>query len=138
METASQNNLLSGSFLGSKYFNPDYLFNQGVLYIKQFFAYIFSNQAISIEKTILFLFSMFFLTIICYTFVRMFEIRAKEHKHLRHEIGEYMRNKEEQEKRLQEEVGGSKNEHWSKTLNYLFSQHSSDWKLAIIEADSML
>ena len=138
METASQNNLLSGSFLGSKYFNPEYLFNQGVLYIKQFFAYIFSSQVTSIERTILVLFAIFFLAIICYVFVRMLEIRAKEHKHLRHEIGEYMRNKEEQEKRLHEEVGGSKNEHWSKTLNYLFSQHSSDWKLAIIEADSML
>ena len=41
-------------------------------------------------------------------------------------------------KRLKEEVGGSKNENWSKVLNYLFSQHGSDWKLAIIEADSML
>jgi hypothetical protein len=81
---------------------------------------------------------MFFLTIICYTIVRLFEIRAKEHKHLQHEIAEYAYNKAEQEKRLREEVGGSKNEHWSQTLSYLFSQHGSDWKLAIIEADSML
>jgi hypothetical protein len=81
---------------------------------------------------------VFFLTIICYTLVRLFEIRKKEREHLHHEIAEYARNKNEQEKRLREEVGGSKNERWSKTLNYLFSQHSSDWKLAIIEADSML
>ena len=32
----------------------------------------------------------------------------------------------------------SKNEKWVKTLNYLFSQHPSDWKLAVIEADAML
>jgi len=138
METANQNNLLRGSFLGSKYFNPEYLFNQGALYIKQFFAFITSTQAISIEKTILFLFSMFFLAIICYVAVRLFEIRKKEREHLKKEITEYARNKADYEKRLREEIGGSKNERWGKTLNYLFSQHSSDWKLAIIEADSML
>lgn len=81
---------------------------------------------------------MFFLIIICYTIIRMFEIRAKERKHLQREIEEYAHNKAEYEKHLREEVGGSKNERWSKTLGYLFSQHASDWKLAIIEADSML
>jgi len=138
METANQNSLLDGSFLDYKYFNPEYLFNQGILYIKQFFAYISSNQTIKMGKTTLFFLAMFFLIIICYTIVRMFEIRRKEHKHLHHEISEYAHNKAEYEKRLHEKVGGSKNERWSKVLSYLFSQHSSDWKLAIIEADSML
>lgn len=137
-QATNQNNLLDGSFLGSNYFNPDYLFNQGITFIKQFFTYITSDQMTSIGKTILFFFSMFSLTIICYAIIRLFEIRAKEHKHLHHEIAEYAHNKAEYEKRLHEEVGGSKNERWGKTLNYLFSQHSSDWKLAIIEADSML
>jgi len=89
-------------------------------------------------KGTLFFLGMFFLSIICYTAVRMLEIRRKEHKHLQHEIAEYAHHKAEYEKHLRENVGGSKNEHWSRVLNYLFSQHSSDWKLAIIEADSML
>jgi hypothetical protein len=138
METASRNNILESSILSSKYLNPDYLFNQGVTFIKKFIALVTSDQAISIEKTILFLLALFFLSIICYVIVRMFEIRAKEHKHLQHQIAEYAHNKTEYEKRLREEVGGSKNERWGKTLDYLFSQHASDWKLAIIEADSML
>jgi hypothetical protein len=83
-------------------------------------------------------FAIFFITIIFYTSVRLFEIRKKEHEHLHHEIVEYAQNQAEQEKRLREDVGGSKNEHWSKTLTYIFSQHGSDWKLAIIEADTML
>ena len=131
-------NLFAGTFLDSKYFNPEYLFNQATFYIKQFFGYVSNPQAINIETTILFLLGLFFLTIICYTAIRLLEIRKKEHAHLEHEIAEYAHNQAEQEKRLREEVGGSKNERWSKTLNYLFSQHSSDWKLAIIEADSML
>lgn len=134
----NQNDFLRGSFFDSKYFDPGYLFNQGVTNINNFFTYIFSDKITSLEKTILFFLSMFFLIIICYAIIRMFEIRDKEHKHLQHEIAEYAHNKAEYEKHLREEVGGSKNERWSKTLDYLFSQHSSDWKLAIIEADSML
>lgn len=133
-----ENNLLDGSSFNSNYFNPEYLFNKGIAFFKHFIAYITSDQAISFEKTILFFLAIFFLTVICYTIVRLFEIRAKERRHLHHEIKEYAHNKAEYEKHLHEEVGGSKNERWSKTLTYLFSQHSSDWKLSIIEADSML
>lgn len=124
--------------MDSKYFNPDYLFDQGTTFIKQFWNIVSSAQAISLGKTMLFFLALFFLTIICYVIVRMLEIRAKEHKHLHHEIAEYAHNKAEYEKHLHEQVGGSKNEHWSQVLAYLFSQHASDWKLAIIEADSML
>jgi hypothetical protein len=139
MDTSfGQNNLLSGTFLDNKYFNPQYLFEQGIFYFKQIVLFFTSEQAINVEKTLLFFLAIFFLTIICYSIVRLFEIRAKEHKHLEHEIHEYAHNQAEEKKRLHEEVGGSKNERWSKTLNYLFSQHGSDWKLAIIEADSML
>jgi len=124
--------------LTSKYFDPLYLFHQGTFYIKKFFSIIFSDGGRSIGSTLLFFLSMIFLSIICYSLVRIFEIRAKEERHLKHEIEEYAHNKREYEKHLREEVGGSKNERWSKTLNYIFSQRSSDWKLAIIEADEML
>ena len=138
MYPADQSNFLSGSFLGSKYFNPAYLFDKGAIFFQTLFSYILNDQATNVAKGILFFLAMFFLCIICYTSVRLLEIRAKERKHLQQEIAEYAHHKAEYEKHLQEEIGGSKNERWSKTLTYLFSQHASDWKLAIIEADSML
>lgn len=142
METASnpsvQNTIFSDTFLNSKYFNPEYLFGKESVYFKKIYSFFTSNEVTSLERTIVIFFALFFLTIICYTIVRMFEIRAKEHKHVHHEIHEYAHNQAEQEKRLREVVGGSKNEHWGKVLSYIFSQHASDWKLAIIEADSML
>lgn len=136
----NSDSIFKGTFLGSKYFDPGYLFDQGYNFFHDLFSFSISNsgQAIGFAKTILFFFATFFLIIICYAAVRMFEIRAKEKKHLHQEIQKYAHNKAEYEKRLREEVGGSKNERWSKTLTYLFSQHASDWKLAIIEADSML
>lgn len=138
MEIANQNSVLNESFLGSDYLNPAYWFDKIFLWIKQLIIFVSTPQAVNAWKTILFIFGIFFLTVICYSAVRLFEIRAKEKKHLHHEIEEYARNKAEYEKRLREEVGGSKNTHWGQVLNYLFSQHSSDWKLAIIEADAML
>lgn len=134
----ADNNFFGDSFLNSPYFNPDYLFERGVFYSQEAGQVVFSDRIINLSKTALFFFALFFICIICYVIVRMLEIRHKEHKHLHHEIVEYAKNKAEQEKRLREEVGGSKNPRWSKTLNYIFSQNSSDWKLAIIEADSIL
>lgn len=140
METffGNQNSVTSGTFLDSKYLNPDYLSNQSADFFKPILSFIISDQAYNIFKTLLFFLTIFFLTIIFYTIIRLFEIRKKEHAHLHHEIHEYAHNKKEQEKRLREQAGGSKNVQWSKVLSYLFSQHSSDWKLAVVEADSML
>jgi hypothetical protein len=138
MEPVNQNSFLSGTFLDSKYFDPTYLFNQGVIYIKHILAVVFSDQVIHTWNAILFFLAVFFVSVMSYAAIRMFEIRRKEHAYLHHEIEEYAHHKAEYEKHLHEQVGGSKNEHWGITLHYLFSQHSSDWKLAIIEADTML
>ncbi len=125
-------------FTNSKYFDPNYLFEKEVLVFKKIYIFVTSPQTIGAGKTLLFFLGMFFLTVMFYAAIRMFEIRKKERAHLHHEIEEYAHNKAEYEKRLREEVGGSKNPRWSKTLNYIFSQHKSDWKLAIIEADAIL
>ena len=136
----NQNSILGDSVLGSKWFNPDYLFNQGVSFFHNLSNSNIDNSAqiLSLYHTILFFLTLFFLTVISYTSVRVFEIRSKERKHLKHEIAEYAHKQKEREKKLQDGEGGSKNERWIKTLNYLFSQHGSDWKLAVIEADAML
>ncbi|OGI61684.1 hypothetical protein A2643_01580 [Candidatus Nomurabacteria bacterium RIFCSPHIGHO2_01_FULL_39_220] len=137
MET-SNNNILGDSVLGSNWFNPDYLFNQGIKFFHDAFNITINPDVISLYHTILMLFALFFLTIISYASIRLFEIRAKERKHLGHEIAEYAHYQTERVKKRVEGDSGSKNERWGKTLGYLFSQHPSDWKLAIIEADSML
>ncbi len=130
------NPILENSALGSKFFNPDYLFNQGLTFFRNLFGY--STEIISVYHTILFFLAMFFLTIISYTAIRMFEIRKKERKHLEREIAEYAHRQAEREKKSKETEEVSRNPQWVKTLSYLFSQHASDWKLAVIEADSML
>lgn len=134
----NSNPILDNSFLGSKYFNPEYLFNQGALFFHQFYIYISSPQTAILFNFILSCFAIFFITIIAYTLIRMFEIRAKEHKYLHHEIAEYAKHYVEKEKKLWEGEEISKNERWVAVLKHLFEPNQSDWKLAIIESDSML
>lgn len=129
----SDNPLIENSILGSKYLNPDYLFSRLV----EFLSHIFNAEGLNILYIILSIFSIFFIAIIIYVTIRMFEIRKKERIHLQHEIEEYAHNQALKEKKAQE-GGIFKNERWKKVLDYLFSINENDWKLAVIEADSML
>ncbi|MEK7175364.1 MAG: hypothetical protein AAB693_00985 [Patescibacteria group bacterium] len=69
----------------------------------------------------------------------LFELRAREHVHLKEEITEYAHHKAEKEKKLAEQnISQSKNLKWNKIIQDLLSANMSDWKLAVIEADSLL
>lgn len=114
------------------FINLEFVFNK-VLEFFQFIFSFFANSSFgSVFYTTLSLLSIFFLVIICYCIVRILEIRKAEHEHLHHEIAEYKHHhKEEENKKF-------KNPRWQNVLKYLDSESMSDWKLAIIEADSIL
>lgn len=135
------NPIFGDTFFGSKWLNPDYLFNQGVYFLNRLpdlFVQGNSFPTGSVLSKILFFLVLFFLMIISYTSIRIFEIRKKENRHLKHELEEYAHHQAEREKKASQGDEISKNKRWIKTLSYLFSQHAGDWKLAVIEADSML
>lgn len=88
-------------------------------------------------RNILYILILIFMTVISYVVIRMFEIRKKEHEHLKHEIHEYAeKQKEKTEKKSQ--VVHSKNPRWEVVIEYLKSPNENDWKLGVMEADSML
>ncbi|HAS80425.1 MAG: hypothetical protein UR25_C0005G0077 [Candidatus Nomurabacteria bacterium GW2011_GWE1_32_28] len=129
----SSNPLIKDSVLGSKFFNPDYLFDQE----NAFLRFLLTEKNLEYLYIILSLLAIFFLAVIIYVTIRMFEIRKKEHEYLHHEIAEYAHNQALREKESQSnEV--FKNPRWKKVLDYLVSINENDWKLAIIEADLML
>jgi len=132
------NSLTEGSFLSSQYLNPVYWFDKGYAFFKILFKIITSSELKGALFTLMFLAATFFLTVISYSLIRIFEIRKKEHAHHHHKIEEYAHYLKEREKKKEEGENVSKNNRWTKTLTYLFSDSSSDWKLAIIEADAML
>jgi hypothetical protein len=70
-------------------------------------------------------------------FVRILEIRKREHDYMHHETHEYYHKRAHEEHKA-EEVYKSKNPRWQAVIEYLNSHNQGDWKLAILEADSML
>ncbi len=129
---------LSGATLiKSQALNPNHLFEQGSVVVRELYIKVSDPRLFSLFKTFLSFFSIFFISVISYCAIKLLEIRKKEHAHLKHELEEYAHHLKEQ-KELEGERGVSKNDKWNKVLTYLFSGSSSDWKLAIIEADTML
>lgn len=90
-QSLGQNNFLESTPLGSKYFDPFYIFNQGIDRFYEGFFFVAENlyKVINVLQFVAFLFSLFFLSVIIYAIIRLFEIRKKERAHLRHEIAEY-------------------------------------------------
>ncbi|MEX2052159.1 MAG: hypothetical protein WD991_00485 [Candidatus Paceibacterota bacterium] len=132
------NNPPPNSVLGSKYLNPDYLFERGYNFFSDIYFYLVSPEGQETIKSLLFFLTLFFITIIMYVAVRMLEIRRKEHHHIAMEKAEYAYHLAEKERKDRENTSNFKNQRWARVLEYLFSSNEGDWKLAIIEADSML
>lgn len=126
------------SVLGSQYLDPNYLFGKETDVAHNVWSFLTNNGVHSTYKTILFILSIFFVTIIFYSTIRMFEIRRKEHKHIHEEIEEYKRRRIAREKEAAEGDAISDNEKWRQVLHLLFSTNENDWRLSIIEADAML
>ena len=134
LTTASQTKLFNPTYL-----NLEYIFNK----ILDFFRSIFGfgsdsgGYSISFFQVLVFLAAIFFMFIISYCFIRILEIREEEKKRLNHQIEEYAHHQAEKEK-VSDPAGNFRNERWEHVLQYLASPSESDWKLAILEADSML
>jgi len=101
------------------------------------FAFLFEKSTISFIYDLAIVLTILFLSVTAYCAVRILEIRKKEHEHLHEEIHEYAIHKAEIDKKGSS-AQGSRNMRWQNVLKYLSSESESDWKLAIIEADSML
>ena len=132
--------LLAGSgtsIFQTQLLNPDYLFSESSSVVTQIYDNVVNARVYGLFKTFLYFITIFFITIISYCAIRMLEIRKKEHAHLHHEIHEYARlYGEGSESHATQNI--SQNSGWNKVLTYLSSDSSSDWKLSIIEADTML
>jgi len=115
-----------GAYKGIEWFSKDVI------------PVVFSQNAWEVIKALLSVFSIFCITVMVYTAVRMFEIRKKEHDHLHEEIAEYAHKMAEKEKERKKKEQISTNPDWINVINHLSSSNQEEWKLAIVDADVML
>jgi hypothetical protein len=112
------------------YLNIEYVFNKILEFIQPFISFI-TNPNMWLNLGILSsLISIFLIAIIIFCLVRMGEIQRHEKEEIAHEIHEAH---ERNQKALQKT-----NPRWHYILNLIESPNESDWRVGIIEADSML
>lgn len=123
------------------YLNLEYWFYQIYTFLKDIFdadpttgtsVSVFTNVLTSIA----YIFIILSMTVIAYCTIRLFEIRKKEHEHIHHEIHEYAHHHNESMNK--KEKVEFRNKRWVTVLEYLEGDNESEWKLAILEADTIL
>lgn len=119
--------LLDKPLFETTYLNVDYYFNQVLV----FFRWLKAADVGPTIHLVSYILTFLGITMILYALVRMVEIAAEENSHLKHAIHEYAA-------RRNEEAAGGKNERWEHIQELINSDDPTAWRLAIIEADSVL
>ncbi len=112
------------------YLNMEYVFAKILAVIKPIIEFIFNPHTWTVIGFISSFFTLFFITIIIFCLVRMREIQLHEKEELDHEIHQALAR--------DKEANRNENPRWHYILTLIESSNESDWRVAIIEADSML
>ncbi len=107
------------------YINLEYFFNKILDIVGWIFSFFTSSHSWGIVDTLVKLGIIFFLSIIFYAYIRILEIRRMERDHLAHAAHAAI-------------APEPKNQKWEDVLTRVSSDNPSDWRLAIIEADTIL
>lgn len=111
-------------------FNTDSAFNKITTEVNPFYVFFTSPQTWTILGIISSSISILCIAIIIFSLVRMKEIQIDEKREIDHEIQEALRQDKEKQR--------DSNPRWHYILTLIESSNESDWRVAIIEADTML
>ena len=112
------------------YLNIEYVFDKADAYIGPILNTITSAHTWSVIGTISILVSLLAITIIIFSLVRMYEIQIFDKEEIEHEINHALAQDKERDRNL--------NPRWKYILTLIESPNDSDWRVAIIEADTLL
>ena len=112
------------------YLNIEYLFDKIATYLHSTIAVLSNPHTWTTIGNISALMSILSLAIIIFSLVRMYEIQAFEKEEIEHEINHALARDKETERNL--------NPRWKYILTLIESPNESDWRVAILEADSLL
>lgn len=112
------------------YLNIEYVFAKIVEYTQPIINFFANPETWSTLGIISALLSITFLAIIIFSIVRLVEIQIYDKKEIEHEIHKALLKEKEKERMA--------NPRWHYILTLIESPNESDWRVAIIEADSMM
>lgn len=112
------------------YLNIEYVFNQIVQFFKPIIAFFSDSQSWVTIGMISSALSIIFIAVIIYSLVRMREIQLHEKAEIDHEINLALAR--------DKETSRNTNPRWHYIQTLIESSNESDWRVAIIESDTML
>ena len=125
IEPIIQNPLFDPTFL-----NMEYVFVKAVKIFEPIYEFITDPNTWSVIGNISVILTIILISIIIFSLVRMREIQIADKEEIEHEIHLAMARKKEKDK--------NQNPRWHYILTLIESPNESDWRVAIIEADSFL
>jgi len=130
MEPNTIQSALDKPLFTPNYLNIEYVFSKIVEYAGPVYKFITDPHTWSVVGTISMLLSIACIAIIIFSFVRLIEIQLYDKEEIEHEIHQALLRRKEREKNA--------NPRWHYILTLVESSNESDWRVAILEADSML
>lgn len=130
MEQTIAQSALDKPLFTPHYLNIEYIFSKIVEYAKPVIAVLSDPHTWSTVGVISVILTIIFLFIIIFSLVRMVEIQIYDKKEIEHEIHNALLKEKERERNA--------NPRWHYILTLVESPNDSDWRVAIIEADSMM
>lgn len=130
METNTIQSVIDKPLFTPNYLNVEYVFHKIVDVAGPVFNFITDGHTWSVIGVISMILSIASIAIIIFSFVRLVEIQLFDQEEINHEIHEAALRRKEREKKA--------NPRWHYILTLIESPNESDWRVAILEADSML
>lgn len=112
------------------YLNVEFVFSKILEFIQPIIKTLLDPHTWTVVGIVSVLLTIIFLFLIIFSIVRMVEIQVYDKEEIEHEIHNALLKQKERDR--------STNPRWHYILTLIESPNESDWRVAIIEADSML
>lgn len=130
MEQAGIQSVIGKPLFTPSYLNIEYVFGKIVEYAQPVINFFTNPHTWSTLGVISALASIVCIAIIVWSLVRLVEIQIYDREEIKHEIHNALLKQKEKERNA--------NPRWHYILTLIESPNDSDWRVAIIEADSMM
>lgn len=130
METTALQSVVEKPLFDPRYLNIEYVFSKIVDILIPIYNFITDPNTWSVIGLTSNILTIIFLAIIIFSFVRLIEIQIFDRDEVNHEINEALKKQKEKDKLA--------NPRWHYINTLIESPNESDWRVAIMEADSML
>lgn len=130
MEQPIVQSIIDKPLFDPTYLNIEFVFKQIIEYLTPVYYILIDPHTWTVVGVVSSLLSIICIAIIIFSIVRMWEIQQHEKAEIEHEINEALAQDKEKERNA--------NPRWHYILTLIESPNESDWRVAIIEADTMM